>query len=296
MRSTICSLAPELGDTNSACHGNTSGVSGHDKRIMSSAQVVVVLWDDFFVNTPGAQDQAVALLTDLVAGPFMNGLAQYGVGRGTVSAVTVSSSHNPPSKSTWDVSGKDDRDQLLAFLADNLVSPKPSVNETNLLYMMLLPRTLSLTNGKNPDGTVNTNVCGWHGHWKFNDHSDRDDLFWCVVRTDHASTATAKSFVQSVAFCVGHELAEAVSDRDPQGWHGDDGNGCEIGDLCEQLGTHDYRGWQVQQYWSQWAQTCINGEDPISLRTILEKLNLPGSLRSLGSPVVNTDVIAAKFR
>jgi hypothetical protein len=119
--------------------------------------------------------------------------------------------------------------------------------------VILLPSTLALTNGTNSDGTPNTNVCGWHHNRKFNDASSADDLFWCVVRTDGADKSSAKNFVNSVAFCLSHEAAEALTNRDGQGWHGDT---CEIGDLCEQASdsgpiiTYSYRGWNVEKYWS----------------------------------------------
>lgn len=231
-----------VGGTNAGCHGNTKGLAAHQKHIITGPNIVLVLWDDFFVNTAGASDQARQFAQDLVTGPFMNGLVQYGINRGSVVAtVSLSSTTFKPSKSTWDTGGSDDGDQLVSWLKNNQITTHPSVNETKLLYVIYLPRTLGLTNGKNQDGTPNTNVCGWHGHRKFNSASTADDLFWCVLRTDGADTSSAQTLVGSVAFCASHEITEAMTNRDSQGWHGDDENGCEAGDLCEQNATFSYR-------------------------------------------------------
>jgi hypothetical protein len=162
-----------------------------------------------------------------------------------------------PAPDTWDVGANSDVNQVVSWLKDGTLSPKPRKNEGSLLFLLFLPRTTKLTNGKNNDGTPNTNLCGWHKHLKFNDSSDKDDLFWGLVRTDGANTTPAKVFVNSVAPCLGHELAEAVTDRDEEGFL--TSNGCEIGDLCETKSFFTYPTWTVEQYWSNWDSACING-------------------------------------
>jgi hypothetical protein len=265
------------------------------------------LWEDFFVNTGGAAAKATQCVSDLVAGSFVNSLVQYGVDRGSVvTTVTISSTTAKPNKSTWDSGGSDDGDQLVAWLKQNNgpITVTPAINETQLLYVILLPTTLALTNGTNSDGTPNTNVCGWHNHRKFNDASSADDLFWCVMRTDGADKSSAKNFVNSVAYCVSHEMAEAVTNRDGQGWHGDDSSSsCEIGDLCEQISdtgpliTYFYRGWSVEKYWSNWDKACIQGEEPVSLRAFLNAIGFDTArpLSQLGTPVINLSFIASKM-
>lgn len=301
----VSSIRPGLGGTNSGCHGNTGGVTAHQKHIITAPQIVLVLWDDFFVNTAGAPAMATQLMTDLVTGPFMNGLVQYGVDRGFVVATTpISSTVNRPNKTTWDSSGYDDGDQLVAWLDSGTITLKPSINETHLLYVIFLPTTLALTNGTNPDGTPNANVCGWHKHRKFNGSSGADDLFWCVVRTDSAPTSSPSAFVSSIAFCAGHETAEALSNRDDQGWHGDDNNGCEIGDLCEQQGTtfrYQARStgtpWNVEKYWSDWDNACILGNQPVSVLAFLKAIGFDRNqpLSRLDTPVISLSYMASKL-
>lgn len=299
----ISTLRAVGGSTNSGCHGNTAGVSAHQKHIISGPQLVLILWDDYFFNTAGSVTQATQLATDLVSGSFMNGLVQYGVDRGAIAAtVTISNTANPPNKRSWDASGTDDGDQLAAWLTNGTIATVPAVNETRLLYLVYLPTTLGLTAGTKPDGTPNVNVCGWHGHRKFNSASTADDLFWCVLRTDNANTSSPYNFVNSTAYCASHEIAEAVTNRDTYGWHGDDSYGCEIGDLCEAnasgpVVTFKYRGWDVEKYWSQWDNACINGDQAVSMRAFLSAIGFDTTkpLSQLGTPVINLSYMASKL-
>jgi hypothetical protein len=301
----VANLGHDLGGTNAGCHGNTRGVSQHQKHIITAPKIVLVLWNDFFVNTPGAATLATQFVNDLVAGPFMNGLVQYGVARGSIATtVTISSTIHKPNKATWDSGGTDDGDQLVAWLRNDTIAIKPAFNETKLLYFIFLPSTLALTHGNNEDGSPNTNVCGWHGHRKLDDQIPFVNLFWGIIRTDGAVTSSAQEFVDSVASCASHEIVEAITDRDGEGWHGDDGNGCEIGDICEppaallfSYQSSPNAAWNVQQYWSNWDNACVRGDRPVSLRAFLNAIHFDHSLplSKLGTPVISLSYMASKL-
>src|ERR1700724_1947091 len=68
--------------------------------------------------------------------------------------------------------------------------------------------------------------------------------------------------------------------------------------LCEQTGGFEYRGWHVEQYWSQWDHTCINGDLPVSLKRFLQASNHPigAGLRTLSRSSINVEYIASQFR
>src|SRR5436305_255358 len=68
-------------------------------------------------------------------------------------------------------------------------------------------------------------------------------------RTTGAPQTSGDAFVKSVSYCVSHEIGEALTNRDGGGYFRSS-DGCEIGDLCEQNGNFNYRGWDVEQYWS----------------------------------------------
>jgi hypothetical protein len=281
------------GATNSICHCYTGGVSVGGGRRIRVPRIVLVLWDHFFITNPAAVTNAQQLITDLVTGPFMNGLVQYGISRGSLVNTITLDTNTFPAPTNWDSNGNNDQAQVLAFLNNNNISPKPAVNENSLLYFFLLPTSTTLTNGKNKDGSVNTNVCGWHKAAKLNSNSHDDDVFWGVVRTDSAPKTSGQAFVDKVAFCVGHEMAEAFTDRDGGGYTAS--NGCEIGDICE-LVSFSYRIWtSIEQYWSNWDAACIQGSNPVRMRQYLaaRKLNPAVGLRTLRAPVISTDWMAS---
>jgi hypothetical protein len=270
------------GGTNDGCHGNKDGVDPNDKAILAHVRVMVLCWGRFYEDHPDALDNAFALCRDLVSGPYFNGLAQYGVGSGSMAGSGNIDDTNPPATLSEDEA----RDRIKGFVGN--LPEKPAVNETSLLYVLFPPPQTKPTISSGQD-----DFCGYHKSTKFHDESQNDDLFYALVRTDGADQSSGKTLIEAVSYCVSHEIAEAVTSRDGRGYHK---GACEIGDLCEQTGTHAYRGWQVEQYWSQWDSACVNGENPVSVRRFLQELGAPENLRALHTPVVDLEYIASRFR
>jgi hypothetical protein len=282
------------GEVNDLCHSFTGGVKVGKKHIMGTPHVVAIFWgqDSNDVTALGQ------LLADLVTGPFMNGLVQYGVGRGSVTTITVEDDRKNPAPATLDKPQV--LDQLNKWFQDGTVSPAPSVNETNLLYFLFPPTTTEVKDGDLSTKSLDSKkaICGYHASGrKSNSSSENDDLFWAIVGTSGAPSGTGTSFANSLANCVSHELAEAFSDRDEHGYLAD--NGCEIGDICETKASFRYRGWTVEQYWSNWDNNCIHGDQPVSLRRFLGAIGFDiknKGLLSLNTPVINLEYIASRMR
>lgn len=310
----------DAGGTNSPCHGFTGGVQvGGTPVLIPHVQIVLVLWDHYYITNPLAVGFAKQLITDLVTGPFMNGLAQYGIHRGSLvnTIVVDTASSNPasnfPAPSTWDIGDGNDATQILTWINNGNVTPKPQRPSKgappNILYLLFMPRSTQLTNGTNTDGSPNTNVCGWHHNAKLGD-SDNTPVYWGLVRTDTAAanTTSEQAFVDSVAFCVSHELSEAVTNPDGNGFFAPNvqGQSCEIGDLCEadsagnlKLVSYTVSGrtYQVEQYWSNWDNACINGDQPVSLRKFAKAINFDpaNGLRSLPLLGQNANTISIDY-
>jgi hypothetical protein len=275
--------------------------------LIPKAQVVLVLWDHYYTTNSDAVTAAKQLITDLVSGPFINGLTQYGIHRGSlINTIVIDTNNSPspknPAPKVWDIGDGNDATQVLAWINNGTLSPQPQSSPQGvLLYFIFMPTATQLTAGKNSDGTPNTNVCGWHHSGNLSDPNSTP-VFWAVVRTDQAPQTKGQAFVSQFAYCVGHELAEALTD--PKGGSGfGASNGCEIGDICE-LHTFTYRGWSIEQYWSNWDAACINGDQPVSVRKFLAAIGYSGSngLRGLpglsGSPYndkLNLDYIADRM-
>ena len=105
----------------------------------------------------------------------------------------------------------------------------PSVDEKNLLYVIFLP----------PGSTLSTTDFFWGCHCptgspcpafsKFNPSSSDNDLFWAVIPPTPGSPTiqvgnpginigSANDFATTTAYVVAHELGEAFTDRDGNGF------------------------------------------------------------------------------
>lgn len=292
------------GATNSKCHGFTGGVQANSKFVIDAPQVTLVLWDTLFANNSAAVTNANQLVTDLITGRFMNGLAQYGVARGALTKTVVIDTKITPAPKTWDSSDGNDLIQLKAWFIANTLTP-PAKDNTQTVFFIILPNSTTLTNGKNANGTPNTSIVGWHHSAKYNSSSSNNDLFWGLVQTQ-PNTLTAGSeatFINGFAYGVGHELCEAFTNRDGSSGY-INSNGCEIGDICEadtsnNLITFPYKTWSIEPYWSTWDNACIHGDAPVSLRRFLTAINFNSNtqpLSALGTPVLNLDYVASRMR
>lgn len=279
---------------NENCHTFTGMVPANSKHVMRNPRIVLILWGHFYVTMSDVKANATTLISDLVSGPFMNGLAQYGVGGGSVIGTFVVDIP-PPGSDPINLTRENIRDQLIDWINNGTISPGPAVGEQNLVYVIFLPTGSTTTEA---DGTG-----GYHSHYKHNANSSDDDLFWAVILTNPTwiDKTSSTKFVKSSSFIVSHELNEAFTDRDDKGFVTD--GGCEIGDICETRGTNpccftfSYKGWSVEQYWSNWDNNCINGDQPVSVRKFLNVIVVDGSggLRQLQSNVINVDFVASRM-
>jgi hypothetical protein len=284
------SSAEGLRAVNEDCHSLSEQVPANDKHVLRRPRVVPIMWGHSYATARRTARQLARLLTDLAAGRYMNGLAQYGVAHGSVGRpIIVDITGTEPTTLSRD----DIQTQLKTWLDDGTVSPKPALNEKNRLYFIFPPTSATLTL---PGAS---GFCGYHWHAKYNRRSHDDDLFFAVVGTS-VTPGAGQSLAEAISYCVSHELNEACSDRDGKGYTTPT---CEIGDICEQFGqsqccsTFAYGDWQAEYYWSNWDETCIQGSNPVSVRRFLAALSLSpsGGLRQTGMPVVGIDQIAARM-
>ncbi len=286
------------GEVNKECHGYTGGVKANQKHVMGNPHIVVIFWGHEYVTNSDTVSAVVQLLTDLVTGPFMNGLVQYGVGRGRVAShFLIDTDKDHPALTT--LNENQALAEIISWIKAGTIANAPTLDETNLLYFLFPPTTTQLTMTNGTSG-----FCGYHQHWKYNRSSHNDDLFWAIVDTTDYAALTGTDFANAIAYCVSHELAEACSDRDELGYRTDT---CEIGDICEKnngsmvtdnIFTFDYQGWSVEQYWSNCDNTCIQGNQAVSVRKFLRSIGVDGNrgLRSLNTPVISLASLAAKVR
>jgi hypothetical protein len=90
-----------------------------------------------------------------------------------------------------------------------------------------------------------------------------DVPFAAVAFPPPASGAAAIDIVNSITYCLSHEMVEAMSNPRGNGFHSA-ANGCEIADICEvdpktgAIVTVTVGQWSVEQYWSNAAKACVS--------------------------------------
>jgi hypothetical protein len=273
-------------------------------HVMAVPRVVPILWGQVYADNPTAVKIISDLLSDLVTGPFMNGMAQYGVRRGTVQAPIVIKDRNPPKNIVYfDVNNRlqdDITKQLNVWIAAGLVPAPPSPNDTNQLYLIIpSPSSAFQTFNGAPSATspgdpTGLGVQGYHNEGVTNPGSP-PTIYWAIVQTNFVNSwsngpISSKNFVSlGVAPTIAHELAEQFVDRN--------GTYQEIGDKCNNNSV-EYRGWSIQQYLSVWdGNGCINGDSPVSVRAFMKAIGRDPSkgLRALDAAKINLSFIATSM-
>jgi hypothetical protein len=255
-------------------------------HVVQSPKVFLIFWDPYFTATPDACALMTEFVNDLLTGTYIRGLFQYGVRPGWVigSAVIDMTRYPVPAgiSSTNLLDSADKvQDQLIQWIKDGIV-PAPDPVELQKVYFVFAP----LSSGHD------TEFCGFHEHGSYNAGSQGDNLFWGVTRA-YWTASTAKDFVDTISYCVSHELAETFTNPTGGGYYSDE-NGCEIGDLCESFGRTDdgvstvpygTGAWQVERYWSQAGTSCV-----LPLEWPLTWTNYWASLQAPSPNLINLEV------
>ena len=295
---------------NGCCHGWNGVVQPNSKHVIRHPRIFLVLWGHFYETDADLLTFSYALVRDLISGPFMNELCQYGVAAGTMAGAGIIDTNDlNPAPATLDGAGV--KTQLKSWFGD--IIPTPAVNEDSLMYFILPPLSTKLTLKQN--GTVlngDVDFCGYHSWDTFNAKSTQPDTFFGIVSTASASAGKPKAldFVNALASCVSHEIAECVTNRDGQGFistactNSDKSTTtCEIGDICETQAGYAYKGgsgqsWpNIQRYWSGWDSACVQGANPVSVRKFLDAIGFDyhtKGLSALGASRLNIPYIASR--
>jgi hypothetical protein len=225
-------------------------------HVMPNPTIVPILWGHDYVAYPDTAKLIEQMISDLVTGPFMNGMAQYGVRRGSVAPAIIIDDKNPPSTIVY----RDRNNYLIDQITRKLVSwidagivPPPSItSDINQLYILIPPSETTPQNYNGSTDPIGNGVQGWHNVGISNTSSPI--YYWAIVKTNDCGPPSAGlAFVNSFSQKVCHELAEQLVDRN--------GTFKEIGDPCVKA-LEPYRGWNVQKYWSDWDNACISGFRP----------------------------------
>jgi hypothetical protein len=269
-------------------------------HIMPKPVVVPILWGHDYVANAATTKLIEEMISDLVTGPFMNGMAQYGVRRGSVAPTVIIDDTNPPATIVYNDTKNTLVDQitkkLSSWIQAGLAPAPPSSSDVNQMYLIIPPSETTPQTYNNAGDPIGNGIQGWHNEG-ITDPGPPPTYYWVIVKTNDCGPPIAGlAFVNNFAQKVAHELAEQFVDRN--------GTFEEVGDPCSN-NPANYRGWNVQQYVSDWDKSaanpngCINGDNPVSLKRFLTAINFDfqhNRLRSLGTSIINIDYIATTMQ
>jgi hypothetical protein len=134
-------------------------------HIMPKPVVVPIFWGHDYVDNPDTANKLQQMVSDLVTGPFMNGLAQYGIQRGSVTPVIIDD-QNPPATIIYTDSNNQFTDEitkrLINWINAGIVPPPTSPNDINQLYLIFPPPETTPEKYNGAGDPIGNGVQGWH--------------------------------------------------------------------------------------------------------------------------------------
>lgn len=235
----VTGVAPPIGTAFSAGPGKT----------LTNIHVQLIFWGAWWTNNPLAT-QVTNASVNLLAGPYMTYLAQYGVHRGTVRGTTFAADSEPGTFSFASVGN------FVVDLLDDDRLPEPD-EDWPIVYAVIMPINSAFQGAAPPDtlplpSGVISQVTGQNGYIVWNDYDigdvDNDPAYFLWVGNDGT--------LDYITTVLSHELVELATD--PNGGDGIrqigcTGGSCQIGDVATVCQNWcDYvRGVRAQAYWSQ---------------------------------------------
>jgi hypothetical protein len=232
--------------------------------VLQHVQVFLVLWGSAWNNNPDPTPESIAnAATRILYGPYMSGLAQYGVGGGSLIGWKVIPSPDP-------LDPFSDSD-VQAFVLKELGAgtlPVPT-QDNQILFAVIMPRLLLGSD---------TSLIGEHKFVTFK--GLKVPCAWVM-----------NNGLDFVTVVFSHELIEACSDPNVnrtivQGGPGSacpntDGNNCEIGDVCSS--TDLVVGVRVQSYWSAKDNACVVPRNIVSAEVASNPVLIKGRFLNPGN-------------
>jgi hypothetical protein len=222
----------------------TAAFSAGPGETLHNIHVQLIFWGAWWNNNPLASRVNDALI-NLLAGPYMTYLAQYGVRRGNVKGMTFAADSEPGTFTFNSVRS------LVTGLLDDDRLPEPD-EDWPVVYAVIMPANSAFQSAT--PGVVSS-TSGQNGKVTWNDFDIGDvdnDPAYCLWAGNDGS-ATALDYITTV---LSHELAEIATD--PNGGDGVRqiscfGSSCQIGDVATvcQNWCDFVRGVKAQAYWSQ---------------------------------------------
>jgi hypothetical protein len=175
-------------------------------HIMPNPVVIPIFWGSAYVEStptnPTQRTNLTQMFNDLVTGPFMSGLAQYGVYGATMVPPIVINDTNPPTSITYTDSNNnlvdDITKKLISWIQAGTVPAPPSPNDPNTLYMILPPTESTIYIYNTSSDPIGNGVQAFHNEGRTHPPSP-PTYYWGIVKTNDAGDPTTLDFVNAVS-------------------------------------------------------------------------------------------------
>jgi hypothetical protein len=206
--------------------------------VISNVSLQLLFWGSAWNSSPSPSiGQVIHAVNSILHGPYMSGLAQYGVSGGNLSGAWIVTGREPNNPfSTDDVHG------IISDLIDQGSFPEPDDPGGRNLYMFVLPANVHSTD------TKHTGLHTYDTDYDFPFDVDKAWFGW----------VTHNGTLDSLTPIFSHELVEACTDPEGDGIQvnpRNDSDWNEIGDVC--CSNARVNGVLVQSYWSDQDLACI---------------------------------------
>jgi hypothetical protein len=216
-----------------ATNCNTNNVWAHSYTpwLLTTPRVKLVFWGSYWRKNAAGQkesDELSSAWITLANDPrFYSPMAEYGIGSGALSGVYFSNVRVPSGKLTGDYVNQELQSEI-----DNGVLPS---SDSNSVYVIVLP------SGTQYKYNVDSGFNGSHG--------DYNGIAIAIIEFN--------SDINSMNINISHEIREACTDNDGNGYNGGPGE-TEIGDFCQgSSDTYVLDGYIIQKVWGQSVCKCI---------------------------------------
>jgi hypothetical protein len=262
--------------------------SNKGAQLFTNVRVQLIFWGVQWAGNPNPlANQVTTAVQNLLGGPYMSYLAQYGVHRGSLRGTTFVTDGDPPNPFSCQNVG----DFIIAQLdADNL--PEPD-SDWPIAYCVIMPSNVAFEGDSRfetvplPPGTL-SKIFGMNARIIWHDYDagdvDNDPAHYLWVGNSEVER-DFRGYVDYITTTLSHELVEMCTD--PNGGDGivqvgGSSDASQIGDPC--TGICDYvRGVKVQSYWVHNLGDAVNGQCVLpkfySIRRTLAGQQIGGRIR-----------------
>jgi hypothetical protein len=242
-------------------------LNNHHGAVATGTPVQLIFWGPEW-NDPATNPSAASLIAavqNIISGPYLSGLRQYGIAPSTFGGAIIIDSPGPPlAPRTFNQTSIEDKVQELI---DGGRFPEPDEGGHSLYIVMMPPNTIYGPGGLSGAHSFGTNT---------------------AIDTDHTWVAwIGNGTLNQMTQTFSHELVEMCTDPEHDAWtiDGQPASENEIGDICNKNGT--LKGNSVVSYWSMFDNACLIPTSYSIRRTLKmagRTLNGKG-IRSIQSPI-----------